>query len=449
MNNEMKNNNSQSAKFSPFGGGRGGSAYVIIDMGSSRISVMAVEMLENGGVRILSEESKKSDKIKYGIVEQPSMCAFIINELTRLLQNSARLNEINKLCVSLNAKTMKHFHVRINRSLGFGKPVTEEILSGMLAECEEKFNQPGVEVFDTIPRYYELDGIKTNHPVEKKGSELSAFYNVIIGNSSIKEELERCFERVKDISTHEFMPLGVEALSTAVLDEEEKEAGCALINFGATTTTLAVYSDGVLQQLLVVPLGGKNITKDIQELGISEANAEKLKTLKGSALRHLVEQSIRVQIPPAEAGSQPVTIETDFLATIIEARLSEIMTPILKAIDETHFNLKAGIVITGGGAKLNNIVDFLEEKTGMEVRYGDHSDWLSECTHKRFEDPIYAQQIGCAVLLHEYEKENKIEEQELAEPKKQKKSNWLGLGKWREKIKQPVLKLFEDENYLK
>jgi cell division protein FtsA len=240
------------------------------------------------------------------------------------------------------------------------------------------------------------------------------------------------------------MPLGVEALSTALLTDEERIDGCALINFGATTTTLAIYADGVLHQLLVVPLGGKNITKDIQELGISEANAEKLKFLKGSALRHLVEKPIRIQIPSAEDGNSSVKIETDFLATIIEARLSEIITPILRAIDKTPFSLNAGIVISGGGSKLNNIVDFLEEKTGMDVRFGDHSDWLSEDSDPRFADPIYAQQIGSALLLHEYKKENQETEKVVESKKEQRKGNSF----W-DKIKDSTLKLFEDENYLK
>jgi len=422
--------------------------YVLIDMGSHRISIMAVEMTENGEVRVLSEESKKSDEIKYGIVGQPSKCAYTINELTKLLQNSSRLGEINKVCISLNAKTMKHVSVRINRSLGFGKLITEELLSEMFEECKAKFNHSEIEVFDVIPHYYELDGIKTDDPTDKKGSELSAFYNVIVGNIDIKEELQRCFDRTMAISTDDFMPLGMEALSVALLEEKERIAGCALINFGATTTTLAIYADGVLQHLLVVPLGGKNITKDIQELGISEANAEKLKCLKGSALKRLVEQPIRIQVPSAEEGNSPIRITTDFLATIIEARLSEIMTPILIAIDKIPFNLKAGIIITGGGSKLNNIVDFLEEKTGMEVRFGDHSDWLSEDSHQRFTDPIYAQLIGTAVLLHEHKSKNPESEQSVHKESEKRGAN-NQKKKFTDKIKDKILNLFEDENYLK
>ena len=426
--------------------------YVLIDMGSSRISIMAVEMTENGEVRVLSEESKKSDEIKYGIVGQASKCAYTINELTKLLQNSSRLSEINKICISLNAKTMKLVSVRINRSLGFGKTITDELLNEMRQECKAKFNHSEIEVFDIIPHYYELDGIKTDNPVDERASDLSAFYNVIVGNIDIKEELQRCFDRTLNISTDNFMPLGMEALSAVLLSDDERAEGCALINFGATTTTLAIYADGVLQHLLVVPLGGKNITKDIQELGMSEANAEKLKCLKGSALKRLVDEPVRIQIPSTDEENPPIRIATNFLATIIEARLSEIMTPILIAIDKTPFDLNAGIVITGGGSKLNNIVDFLEEKTDMEVRFGNHSDWLSDDSQRRFSDPIYAQLIGTAVLLHEHKSKHPENEQSVHKESEKRGANnqkTKFTDKIKDKISNRFLKLFEDENYLK
>lgn len=417
-------------------------------MGSSRISVMATQILENGEVHILSEESKKSDEIKYGVVEQPSKCAFTINELTRLLQNSSRLGEITKVCVSLNAKTMKQIPIRINRSLGFGRVVTEQLLVEMAEECETKFNQPEVEIYDIIPLYYELDGSRTDDPAGKKGSELSGFYNVIVGSIYIKEELRRCFDRTTSISLDEFMPLGMEALSTVLLDDNERETGCALINFGATTTTLAIYAEGVLQHLLIVPLGGKNITKDIQELGISEVNAERLKCLKGSALKHMVTAPIRIQIPSVESGNEPVRIDTDFLATIIEARLTEIVAPILKVIHESTFDLNAGIIITGGGSKLNNILDFLKEKTELKVRFGNHSDWLSDDSDRRFLDPVYAQSIGTALLLHDYIKEHPESAQETT-PKGGKKGQNNPKKSFMDKITIRVFNLFDDDNYLK
>lgn len=424
--------------------------HVVIDMGSSRISVMAAEVLDNGQVRILSEESKRSEEVKYGFVEQPSKAAFTINELTRLLQNSARLGEIKRLCVSVNAKTMRQVPLRITRSLGFGRVVTRSLVDEMDEECYARINQPNVEIYDVIPMYYELDGTRTDDPIGRKGAELAGVYNLIVGNADIKTELERCFARTGNVVLDDFMPLGVEALAQVLLDDEEREAGCALVNFGATTTTLALYAESSLQRLLVVPLGGKNITWDIRELGISEANAERLKCLKGSALKSMVTAPVRIQIPSSEAGASPVKVDTDFLATIIEMRLTEMMQPIFKELQETPFSLKAGIVLSGGGSKLQALAEFMEEKTGLPVRFGDHSAWLSDDTDERFSDPAYAQSVGTVLLLHDYLEENPMKMTAAnteKEADKTKKSNTRGT--FFEKTKTLMLRFFEDDNYLK
>lgn len=421
---------------------------VVIDMGSSHISVMATEILPSGEIRILSEESKKSNDVKYGVVEQHAEAAHTITRLTRLLQNSARLSDINKLCVSLNAKTMKEVPVRIHRAENYGRVVTEDLLANMTTECENKFSQAEVDIFEIIPLYYEVDGEKTLNPVGEKANEITAYYNVIVGSIYIKEEIYRCFERTTAIMPDSYFPLGIEALSTVLLDDEEREKGCALINFGAMTTTLAIYAEGVLQKLIVVGLGSLNITRDIQELGISETNAEKLKCLKGSALKSLIQQPIRIQIASAVEEGEVVQIDTDFLATIIEARLTEIMAPIFHAIQEFPSELESGIVITGGGSKLNNLPQFIEEKMEMPVRYGDHSDWLSDGTNVRFYDPAYSQIIGTAILLHEHRLTHPEGEED--KKKKDKKTGTKNPKiKFADKIASGIMKLFEDDNYLK
>ncbi len=425
---------------------------IVIDMGSSRISVMATEVLESGEVRILSEESKKSNDIRYGVVEQHTEAAHTITRLVRLLQNSAHLPQVNSLCVSLNAKTMKQVPVRIHRARVPNRTVTNNLINGMLSECKSKFNQLDVDVLDIIPLYYDIDGRKTKSPIGQNADNITGFYNVIVGSIYIKQEIERAFERTMAFTPHPYSPLGIEALSTVLLEENERQNGCALINFGAMTTTLGIYKEGVLQQLMVVGLGGLNITKDIESLGISEDNAEKLKCLKGCALNSLVSYPIRIKIPSA-TGEDYLNIDTDFLATIIEARLTEILTPILHEIQAQFTELEGGIIITGGGAKLNNILDFLEEKTGLPVRYGDHSEWLSEDTDERFYDPVYSQAVGTAVLLNEYQKEHpeiKTEQTENKENKTDKKNQKV---KFTEKITSgitnKILRLFEDDNYLK
>jgi len=415
---------------------------IAIDFGSTRISAMAAEVLDNGSLKIYSEESKPSDDVRWGIVEKPSGASFKVSELLKLLKNSARMPDITHVSVSVGAKSMKQISISISRFVGKPNVVTEDLLSEMLEECERKSQQPDISVFDVIPVSYMLDGKRMDEPVGHKANQITANYHVVFGNSIIKSELERCFDRTGIVLEHS--PLAAEALSTVVLEDMDREVGCALINFGATTTTFAVYHDGALQHLLVIPLGAKNITKDIQELGITESNAERLKCLKGCALESMVDEPVYIQIASLEEGNEPVKISTKFLATIIEARLEEIMQPIFDMITKLTFDLEAGIVITGGGAKLNHIIDFIAEKTEIYARFGDHSEWLSNDTNEKFHDPSYAQLIGTILLTHEFRKEHPIEET-IKEPEKKPK---LPKRRFGEKISEGFFNFFNDDNKL-
>ncbi|MDD3321084.1 MAG: cell division protein FtsA [Paludibacter sp.] len=415
---------------------------IAIDFGSSKISVMAGEVLDSGEIRILSEESKVSDDVKWGIVDKPTGASYKVSELLKLLKNSARIPEITQVSVCLGAKSMKHKTHTISRFVGKSNIVTDDLLADMLNECEKSIQRENIDVLDVIPISYILDGNRQDEPVGKKAVQITANYNIILGHSIIKKELERCFDRTGIIMG--YSPLAIEAISTVVLEDHEREAGCAIINFGATTTTLGVYNDGILQHLLVVPLGAKNITKDIQELGISEEHAEKLKCLKGYALERLVENPMYVQIPSENESGVPVRISTKFLSTIIEARLEEILQPIFDVISNLEFTLEEGIIITGGGSKLNNLIEFIEERTGINPRFGDHSDWLSNDTNNKYGDPIFAQLVGTIILTDEYIKQHP-EEIAIEQPKKKAKIPGKGLG---EKLTNRIFDFFSEETKL-
>ncbi|HLP05329.1 MAG TPA: cell division protein FtsA [Paludibacter sp.] len=415
------------------------SKLVAIDFGSSRISAMAAEVLEDGSIRVLSEESKPSDDIKYGIIEKASGAAFKVNELIKLLQNSAKIPDILNVSASIGARTMKHVPMTVSRFVAKPNIVTDELLADMLEECEKKSQRPDVTVYDVIPVSYLLDGKYMDDPVGQKAIQVTAKYHVVLGSAVINSELDRCFDRTSIF--REYCPLSIESVSTVITDEAEREAGCAIVNLGAATTTLSVYHDGVLQYLTVVPLGAGNITKDIAELGIDEADAERLKCLKGCATEAMVADPVYIQVPSRINPGEPVRISTRFLATIIEARLEEILQPVIEIIDKLPFALDAGIVLTGGGSKLAGVLDFLVEKTGIYTRFGDHSDWLSDDTSEKYADPVYTQLVGTLVLANEYRKEHPIEvqlsTQKIKVPTKNKK--------W-EKLANGFINFFGDEN---
>lgn len=415
--------------------------FVAIDLGSSRISAMAGEMLENGALKILSVESKKSDDVKSGIVEQHTGAAFKVSELKRCLQNSSKIPEISLVSVSVGAKTMRVESASVSRFVGKPNVITDTLLVEMSDECERKrmSRNDSVEIFDIIPASYFIDGKRMDEPSGENASQIIGNYNLVTGSSNIKIQRDRCFEKTGLVL--EYTPLEVQALSTVLMEDKDREDGCALINFGASSTTLAIYADGILQKLTVVPLGSRNITKDIEQLGISEDNAERLKVLTGVALESMVTDPIYVQIPSVQDQSTPVRISTKFLATIIEARLEEIMQPIFDEIEKISFPLNAGIIISGGGSKLTNLIDFIVEKTGIYTRFGDHSEWLSDDSDKRYFAPDYSQLVGTIILTNEYRKEHPIEET-IKKPEKEPKIKKKPFDKLADKF----ITFFGDDN---
>lgn len=393
--------------------------FVAIDLGSTRISVMAGEIQEDGFLRISGIESKSADDVKYGIVEQGSGAAYKLNELIHLLENSARLRDVEYVSVSVGAKSMKNVTVSISHFVGASKTVSDALIDEMNLEAEGKIRGQSVAVYDVIPLYYELDGRRMDDPVGKQGTQIVGRYNVVYGNTLIAEKLEGCIERTGKVI--EYRCLAVDALATAVLDEHERESGCVLINMGGLTTTLSIFEHGAMQQMVVVPLGGKTITKDVQEFGISEKDAERLKCMKGTALESLVDKPIYIQVASTDIESPPEKISTKILAMAIEARLDEIMNPIFDAIEAYDGNLGKGVILTGGAALLEGVDDYISERTGFKVRFGSYNDWLADKTDEKYIDPIYAQLVGTVLLNHEYRQHHPLEVKDVAKKKKEPK----------------------------
>jgi cell division protein FtsA len=160
------------------------------------------------------------------------------------------------------------------------------------------------------------------------------------------------------------------ATAATVLNDIEKELGCALVEFGAGITYVSIYKGKILRYMVAIPLGGNVITKDITDLGVTEKNAEDLKINFGDAL---LEQDNEERINPGKLLENSLTqneIELRKLHTVIEARADEIIANVVEQIKLSGYmpSLGAGIVITGGGASLKNLRSSLQAKSGKDVR---------------------------------------------------------------------------------
>lgn len=227
------------------------------------------------------------------------------------------------------------------------------------------------ELLHAIPQEYSVDknqGIRD--PIGMIGTRLETeMYLVTIGASpamNLRKSVERAGYRVQELVLE---PL---ASALAVLTEDEKELGVALVEMGAGTTDIAVFHEGKIRHLGTVNYGGNNVTSDIvQGMGVTQSDAERLKERYGCAYEPLVDPSDVIQLPSTVAQGDR-HIQRQVLSHIIHQRMDEIFNLVLNEIQRAGFaqRLNGGVVITGGAAAMQGVAELAADVFGTGVRIG-------------------------------------------------------------------------------
>ena len=229
--------------------------------------------------------------------------------------------------------------------------------------------EPGEEILHVIPQCYHIDDyMDISDPVGMLGKRIEANYRLFIGRSTSAQYVMRCVERAG--LKLERLILEPLASAKAVLKEEEKMEGVAMVDIGGGTTDLLVYCDNVVRHAAVIPFGGNVITEDIRQgCGISQRQAELMKIQYGSCLGDLAPANKTI-IVPGIGERDPREISFKMLANVIEARMSEIIDAVLYEIQNSGYaeKLNAGIVLTGGGALMTDLAHYVKFKTGYDAR---------------------------------------------------------------------------------
>ncbi len=256
------------------------------------------------------------------------------------------------------------------------------------------------------------------------GGRLEANFHVVVGQVSSIRNIGRCIKSAGlELASITLEPL---ASSEAVLSQEEKEAGVALIDIGGGTTDLAIFKDGIIRHTAVIPFGGNVITEDIKEgCSIIEKQAELLKTKFGSAWPGENKENEIVSIPGLR-GRDPKEITLKNLSKIIHARVVEIIEQVFLEIknyghEETKKKLIAGIVLTGGGAELKHIKQLVEYITGMDTRIGYPNEHLAGDSDVDLLSPSYATAVGLLMKgLHQKNRNQQLASMNNVEEKSTK-----------------------------
>ena len=392
-----------------------------LDIGTTKIVAMIGRKNEYGKVEILGIGKSKSLGVHRGVV----------NNITQTIQSiqlaineaeAAAATKIEGVTVGIAGQ-----HIRsLQHSDYITRPnsetvIDEEDIERLINQVHKLVMLPGEEIIHVLPQEYK-----------------------IVGQVSSIRNIGRCVQSAG--LALEGITLEPLASANAVLSQEEKEAGVALIDIGGGTTDLAIFRDGIIRHTAVIPFGGNVITEDIKEgCSIIEKQAELLKIKFGSTWPGENKDNEIVSIPGLR-GRDPKEITLKNLSKIIHARVVEIIEQVYVEIknyghEEQKKKLIAGIVLTGGGSQLKHLKQLVEYITGMDTRIGYPNEHLAGDSDDAITSPLFATAVGLVMdgLKRQDRKkaeaviEEEIQAQEIANeevpevekiepPKKQRKS---------------------------
>lgn len=323
---------------------------VAIEFGSSKIRGIAGCKNIDGSIQILDvEQMDARNWIRKGVVYNIDKTEMCLRNITEKLEAELDVH-IARVYVGIGGKSLRTRKNTVSRQFATKTIISQELVDS-LYRTNKNISYPGYEILDVIPQEFRVGIDMTTEPVGVLSNHIEGTYLNVIAKSEVKEYIVKSVEACGlEIAGFFIAPM---ALAESVLTETEKRSGCTLVDFGAETTTVAVYKNNLLRHLAVIPLGGNNITMDISSLQMEEEDAENLKVKYGSAFS---EQS-REELSKNLLINNGRTIEERTLVDIVEAREEEILGNVATQIRNSGFQDKliSGIVISGGAANLKNV----------------------------------------------------------------------------------------------
>ena len=402
-----------------------------LDIGTTKIVAMVGSRNEFKKLKILGIGKSQSLGVHRGVVNNITQTIESIKYAIEEAKVESGKQHIKEVVVGIAGQ-----HIR---SLQHSDYITRENPDKVIDnnDIDELINQvyklvmlPGEEIIHVLPQDFKVDGqSEIKEPIGMYGSRLEANFHIVVGQVSSIRNIGRCIKsaglEMGDITLE---PL---ASADAVLSDEEKEAGIALIDIGGGTTDVAIFKEGIIRHTAVIPFGGNVITEDIKEgCSIMGNQAEQLKIKFGSAWPGENKETEIVAIPGL-LGRDPKEISLKTLSKIINARVVEIIEQVYLEIknyghEEAKKKLIGGIVLTGGGSQLKHLKQLVEYVTGMDTRVGFPGQHLAGDTNNS--NPIFSTAVG--LVMKAIENNNEKNEgksskgDEISEQRKTVLSKW-------------------------
>ena len=351
-----------------------------LDIGSRSIKCAIGEIkADNNNVKLLGVSEMESAGIKKGVIIDRDV---LIDRIEKVI-NSAELmadEKVTKLSLSITGNHIRCINtqsaISLNHTNGLSNGIKEKVIGDsdilQVLGSSQSISLPiDRDILHTIPQEYSVDMLdEIKNPVGMIGRRLESKVHLVTAATTAMSNIANCVEELGlSVENIVFQPL---ASALAVIDEDEMELGITLVELGYTTTNIAVYQKGSIKHSAVLPIGSKSITNDIAVmLQISIKEAEEIKIKYASALSSMSSSDLMIEFSKTFKNKN-ASISENEVSKYVEARTQEIFQMVFQEISRADIKdpLTYGIVLTGGGALMRNIVPMLEKTFSIKARIG-------------------------------------------------------------------------------
>jgi cell division protein FtsA len=344
-----------------------------LDIGSWKVSALIAERGDEGELTVLGTGQRESRGVRRGYIADMDATEKAVREAVEQAERIAGIN-IEDVWVSFSAGGLVSDIASVEVELG-GHRIEQEDIDELLAAGRSSIDPEGRMVLHAQPTLYTLDGLQgVKKPLGLHADTLGVDIHVVAADGSPVRNLDLCV-RSAHLEVKSIVASPV-ATGMACLSDEERELGVALVEIGAGVTNVSLFAGGLLVGLTSIPFGSADITDDIASaFGTRRSQAERMKCFFGSATASPRDNHDMIEVAPLSTDEEPgetARITRAALIAVIRQRLEHLTGEISKALKELGFTGPVGrqVVLTGGGAELKGLADYVQGALGRAVRVG-------------------------------------------------------------------------------
>ena len=343
---------------------------VALEIGSSKIVGAIAEKTPSGYLSVTHlQEERHLNSVRYGIVQNVENIKSSVNRILKNLEGMVD-GRITQVYMGVSGRSLHSIVSEVNRSVDYSEPITKELIDRIIHDATSTPIR-NHDTVDIVPRAYYVDKQETLNPVGTFGSSIKIKVNLIVAKPSLKLNLNRVMSFGIPVKDYIVTPL---AVGEQILSDSDRELGCMLVDMGAETTTVTIYKNKALIYLSTLPLGGRNLTRDVMNgKNVLEETAENVK------------KNINNPLDPGNVSNVVIEgVSAREAANYISARTGEIIANINQQLADAGISSNdiQSIVLIGGSAHLGGLQQKIAETIKIKVRLGQNPSTLNILNHE-------------------------------------------------------------------